>query len=377
MLKKEKFNIEDTNVAGLGSDLDKQLRQDAAATEMAWKGAGKAPGLQIWRIEKFKVKKSQTPAGTFYSDDSYICLNTYKCKDENGNETDKLAWDIHFWLGQTTSQDEAGTAAYKTVELDDLLGGGPVQHREVQGHESALFLSYFKSNGGVKLLEGGIESGFNHVQPETYKPRLLHLKGKKNIRVEEVEINFGSLNSGDVFILDNGLDIFQWQGKKAGKNEKARAGQLCRAMDDERRGKPEVYVFSQGDSDEKDFFKFFPGYDESKPPTIKDDETDDAAWEKDIEKRAYKLSDASGSMEFTKVSEGSIPKSALNSDDVFIVDIGSEVFAWVGKNASKAERRGAMQAAQDYLKKEKRPTFLPISKVLEGGENEVFFSALS
>jgi hypothetical protein len=64
-------------------------------------------------------------------------------------------------------QDEAGTAVYKTIELDTYLKDVPVQHREVQGHESPLFLSYFPS--GVRILEGGVATGFQHVSPTEYK----------------------------------------------------------------------------------------------------------------------------------------------------------------------------------------------------------------
>jgi gelsolin len=77
--------------------------------------------------------------------------------------------------------------------------------------------------------------------------------------VTQVELSASSLNSGDVFILDTGMKIWQvrfsvahrsrlrllchvrqWNGRQSSPNEKAKAGQICRAMKSERGGKPEL-----------------------------------------------------------------------------------------------------------------------------------------
>jgi len=143
MLKPPKFNIEESNIALLGSDLEKKTKKAAAETEEAWKGSGTKVGLQIWRIEKFHVVAWPVERyGKFFTGDCYIILRTYK-KDP---DKEKLSHDVHFWIGEQSTQDEYGTAAYKTVELDDHLDGDAAQHRELQGYESELFVSYFKKN---------------------------------------------------------------------------------------------------------------------------------------------------------------------------------------------------------------------------------------
>jgi len=148
-----------------------------------------------------------------------------------------FSYDVHFWLGDHTTHDEYGTAAYKTVELDDYLGGLPVQHRETQGNESKRFLSYFY-NQTIRILEGGVESGFHHVKPEEYQPRLLHVKGfGSNLRVSQTHLTRESMNSGDVFILDKGLVVFQFNGAKSAGAERMKAAQVVRAIDDERGSK--------------------------------------------------------------------------------------------------------------------------------------------
>lgn len=390
MQKKKVFKIEDSNIEGIGTDADKQCRETAAATEKAWKKVKKdKPGKYCWRIEKFKVKTNRDGLeGKFFDDDSYIYLSGVKNKDNDK----KIDWDVHFWLGKTTSQDESGTAAYKTVELDDFMGGDPIQHRECSGHESRLFLSYWPE--GIRLLSGGCESGFNIVKPETFTPRLLWIKGKKNVRVVQVDIKVSNLNAGDVFILDCGLNLYQYQGKKCGSQEKLQAGKLQRMIDDERKGKPEVLVFSQTEEPGEDcqiFFSYFQeDVDEIKEgekvpveecqkllDSIDGDGGDDAQYEKKSDKSLHQLSDSSGEMKFTEVAKGDhLEYGLLKSDDVFIFNNGCEIYVWVGKDASSDERKKGMGYASKYLKDNGLPPQMPVTKVHDGQESERFLLSL-
>ena len=55
-----------------------------------------------------------------------------------------------------------------------------MQHREIQGHESDKFLSYFKPC--IIPLEGGIASGFKKPEEEEFETRLYVCRGKRVVR---------------------------------------------------------------------------------------------------------------------------------------------------------------------------------------------------
>ncbi|XP_014681029.1 PREDICTED: villin-1-like isoform X2 [Priapulus caudatus] len=326
--------------------------------------------FHIWRIEQMRVVSvPREQFGNFYSGDSYIILSV---KEDRGS----LESHIHFWLGQHTSQDEAGAAAIKSVELDDALGGSPVQHREVQGNESKRYLSYFKK--GIRYLEGGVASGFNHVD-NVMKPRLFQVKGQRNIRVLEVPISWSSFNEGDSFILDVGKAIFVWNGKSANRIEKIRAADVAARLKAEHGGAHMVFV---EDGHEKDFMsseervifnQFLDLAQKSVKPASDDREFDRRTV---AELKLYRCSDEDGTLKVTEVKDGPLYKADLDSHDSFIIDNGAAgIWVWVGKEATKKERSEAMRNAQGFIKKKGYPNMTTVTRVIDGGE-PVEFRAL-
>ncbi|KAJ3398560.1 hypothetical protein CcCBS67573_g03887 [Chytriomyces confervae] len=371
LTKPKTINIEDSNIANLGSDMEKKARLDASRKEPAWEGVGSAVGLRIFRIEKFKVVAvAQKEYGRFYNGDSYIVINTWKKPSE-----EKLYHDIHFWLGLKTSQDEAGTAAYKTVELDDYLGTLPIEHREVQGDESSLFKSYFKN---LEILEGGVDSGFHHVTAEKHIQHLFKISlhsfapsrsahSDTGVTVTEVEISHKSLNSGDVFVLHAEKSIFVWIGSKAKGVEKIKAQEVARRIEDERDGKASVVVYDESDTDSTPFWTALGG----KGPVMSAADAQKLVQRPKVEKTLVRLTNRSNSLTYKVESTGTpIHRTQLDSNDVFVVDSGDHVFVWIGSKADASERKHAVQFASDYLHSHGRPETLPVTVLNEGSEEQ-------
>lgn len=356
--------LAESNCVEIGSDADKAARKSAAQTEPAWESVGKEVGIMIWRIEQFKVVAwPKEQYGQFYSGDSYIILETTK-----EPEFPKLLHHIFFWLGESSSIDEMGTAAYKTVELDDLMDGEPTQSREVQNYESGEFKALFKK---IEYLDGGVETGFHVVGAQAYKPKLLAVKKTKaeGIRVKETAISRMSLNQTDCFILDAGKKIYVWFGNKCDPFEKFECKKAAEAIESRRGGHSETT-----DDLDANFWELLGG-EGPIPEEAPGDQIPEPVLGEGV---LYKLDNSSGKLDVKEVASGDLGPGMLDSDAVMMLDHGSEVMLWIGKGADKVEIRNAMPTAMNYLKLNDMPTTTPIHMFKEGSNiknkvwNDVF-----
>ncbi|KAL7224797.1 hypothetical protein ACSBR1_026141 [Camellia fascicularis] len=329
----------------------------------AFQGAGQKSGIEIWRIENFRpVLVPKSSHGKFFTGDSYVILKTTALK------SGALRHDIHYWLGKDTSQDEAGAAAIKTVELDAALGGRAVQYREMQGHETEKFLSYFKPC--IIPQEGGISSGFKHAEAQEHKTRLYVCKGKHVVHVKEVSFARSSLNHDDIFILDTKSKIFQFNGSNSSIQERAKALEVVQYIKDTYHdGKCEVAAIEDGklmaDAETGEFWGFFGGFAPLPRKTASDED-------KSIDAIPTKLfSVEKGQAE--PVEADSLIRELLDTNKCYILDCGLEVFVWMGRNTALDERKIASGAAEELVRGLNRPKS-HIIRVIEGFETVMFRS---
>ncbi|KAM9548536.1 villin-1 isoform 1-T2 [Guaruba guarouba] len=326
------------------------------------------PGIQIWRIESMEMVPVPTKSyGNFYEGDCYVLLSTRK----SGSS---FSYDIHYWLGKESSQDEQGAAAIYTTQMDDHLGTVAVQHREVQGHESETFRAYFKQ--GLIYKKGGVASGMKHVETNTYNiQRLLHVKGKKNVVAGEVEMSWKSFNQGDVFLLDLGQLIIQWNGPESNRNERLKAMTLAKDIRDrERGGRAKVGIVDGEDEGSSpglmQVLTHVLGEKRDIKAAIPDDKVDQKL---KSSLKLYHVSNASGNLVIQEVAVRPLTQDMLLHEDCYILDQGGlKIFVWKGKNANKEEKQQAMSRALGFIKAKNYPASTSVETENDGSESAIF-----
>ncbi|KAJ6912710.1 villin-3-like [Populus alba x Populus x berolinensis] len=337
------------------------MSSSTKALDPAFQGVGQRPGTEIWRIENFQpVPVPKSDHGKFYMGDSYIVLQTSK--------GGAYLYDIHFWIGKDTSQDEAGTAAIKTIELDAVLGGRAVQHRELQGHESDKFLAYFKPC--IIPLEGGVATGFKKVEEEAFETRLYVCKGKRVVRMKQVPFARSSLNHDDVFILDTKNKVYQFNGANSNIQERAKALEVIQFLKEKYHdGTCDVAIVDDGkldtESDSGEFWVLFGGF----APIGKKVASEDDIILETTPAKLYSIADGE-----VKMVDGELSKGLLENNKCYLLDCGSEVFLWVGRVTQVEERKAASQAAEEFVVSQNRPKATRITRLIQGYETHSFKS---
>ncbi|XP_067385934.1 advillin [Emydura macquarii macquarii] len=339
------------------------------ALSSVFKAVNNMPGIIIWRVEKMDlVQVPPKSHGNFYEGDCYVLLSTRRLGSA-------LSYDIHYWVGKGSSQDEQGCAAIYTTQLDDYLGGAPVQHREVQHHESDLFKGYFKQ--GLIYKKGGTASGMTHVETNVYNvKRLLHVKGRRHVTATEVEVSWDSFNLGDVFLLDLGKVIIQWNGPESNTRERLKAMLLAKDIRDrEHGGRGEIRVVD-GDQEgaSPELTEVLQSELGDRPRQIKPTTPDEVA---DQQQKAnvllYRVSDSGGKMQVVEEAVRPLVQEMLNHDDCYILDhAGTKIYVWKGKGATKAEKRTAMAKALEFINMKGYPCSTNVETVNDGAESAMF-----
>ncbi|KAM9308869.1 villin-like protein [Gastrophryne carolinensis] len=324
-------------------------------------------GLQIWSIEKMQmVPLPEKAYGSFFEGDCYIIL--YIKKTSTGT-----AMDVHYWIGKDSTQDEQGAAALYTTQLDEALGGSPIQHREVQEHESETFKSYFKN--GLIYKKGGIASGFKHVETNMYNiRRLLHVKGRKHVSATEVDMSWNSFNKGDVFLLDLGKVIIQWNGPESNKTERIRACSLAQSIrDDERGGRAQIGIIDN-EQDSPDLMQIMTAVLGTRTGQLKDatpDEKPDTQQRSNV--RLYHVFEKDGDLVVQEIATKPLTQDLLQHQDCHILDQGGvKIYVWRGKDSSPEEKKAGFSRAVGFIQAKGYPATTNVEVVNDGAESAMF-----
>ncbi|XP_023575566.1 villin-like protein isoform X2 [Octodon degus] len=326
--------------------------------------------LHIWIIENLKmVPVPERAYGSFFEEYCYIILHV----PQNPKATWEISSNLHYWIGKEAGTEAQGAAEAFMQLLEEALGDRMVQHREAQGHESDCFHSYF--HPGVIYRKGGPGSDLKHVETNMYNiQRLLHIIGRKHVSATEVELSWNSFNKGDIFLLDLGKVMIQWNGPETSIAKKARGLALtCSLRDRERGGRAQIGVVDN-EAEASDLMQIMEVVLGCRRGSLRA-----AVPNKSINQlqkanvRLYHVYERGKDLVVQELATCPLTQDLLQEKHCYILDqCGFKIYVWRGRRSSLQEKKAAFSRAVGFIRAKGYPTYTNVEVVNDSAESVAF-----
>ena len=165
--------------------------------------------------------------------------------------------------------------------------------------------------------------------------KVLHVIKKKMAEIEPVDGVY-QFNDGDVYVVDNDLELYIWLGKDCSVDEKGVGAWIANKIDNgERQGVPTVYTIPQGQETEAfNAILKINVIDADTPGFLLDVELDM------VEYKLYRVYTKEDTISFDEafIEEVELDRQSLKSEDVFVLDGNDALYVWIGNKASREEK---------------------------------------
>uniref|UniRef100_G1MHM8 Villin like n=1 Tax=Ailuropoda melanoleuca TaxID=9646 RepID=G1MHM8_AILME len=328
--------------------------------------------LHIWIIENLRVVPVPERAyGNFFEEHCYIVLHV----PQNLKAAQGAPSDLHYWVGKEADAQAQGEAGAFVQHLQEVLGAAAtVQHREAQGHESDCFRSYFRP--GIVYRKGGLASGLRHVETNMYNiQRLLHIQAGKHVSATEVELSWNSFNKNDIFLLDLGKVMIQWNGPETSIPEKARGRALTYSLQDRERGGRAQIGEVNDEVEAADLVQVMEavlgcrvGSLQATTPSKSINQLQKASV------RLYHVCEKDEDLVIQELATCPLTQDLLQEENYYILDQGGfKIYVWQGCRSGLQEKKeAAFSQALAFIQAKGYPTYTNVEVVNDGAESAAF-----
>nr|KAF6421521.1 villin like [Molossus molossus] len=326
--------------------------------------------LHIWIIENLEmVPVPESAYGNFFEEHCYIVLHV----PQGLKAAQGAAKDLHYWIGKKADTEAQAVASTFLRRLQETLGSATVLHREVQEHESDCFCSYIRP--GIIYRKGGLASALKHVETNMYNiRRLLRIRGRKHVSATEVELSWDSFNKSDIFLLDLGKVMIQWNGPKSSNSEKARGLALTRSLQDrERAGRAQIGVVDDEDkaSGLMEIMEAVLGSRVGSLFTVLPNKTITQLQKARV--HLYRVHEKGKDLVIQELATCLLTQDLLHEEDCCILDQGGvKIYVWQGRRSKPPELRSSFSQALGFIEAKGYPPYTNVEVLNEGAESAGF-----